>query len=359
MKKYISILFAFLVCYEAQAQRKTENVIIITLDGFRWQEMFSGMDSLILRNEKYTEDEKGLSREFWSTDSETRRKKLLPFLWTRIATQGQIYGNRKFGNKVDVANKYKFSYPGYNEIFTGYPDTAVNSNDKIPNKNENVFEFLNKQKGFSSRVAVFGSWDVFPFIFNEERSGVYVNAGIEKLDGNSGQFQLLNEMQSITYQMLGVSVRPDLLTYFNAKEYLKQKQPRILYLALDETDDFAHAGKYDLYLKAAHMADKMIADLWNLVQSMPSYKDKTTFIITTDHGRGDKIKDQWRDHGENIGEATEMWIAVIGPDTKPVGEVKKDEQLYQGQLAATIAELLGFRFKPVHPLLPAISAAMR
>ena len=64
--------------------------------------------------------------------SEERRKLLMPFFWNTIAKQGQVYGNRRYSNNVNTANKYWFSYPGYNEIFTGYPDTAVNSNEYPP-----------------------------------------------------------------------------------------------------------------------------------------------------------------------------------------------------------------------------------
>ncbi|WP_315820165.1 hypothetical protein [Paraflavitalea speifideaquila] len=98
-----------------------------------------------------------------------------------MAKEGQLYGNRQFDNKVDNANPHWFSYPGYNEIFTGYPDSAVNSNDKILNKHENVLEFINRQKGYTGKVAAFSTWDVFPYILNESRSGVYVNADIDTI----------------------------------------------------------------------------------------------------------------------------------------------------------------------------------
>jgi predicted AlkP superfamily pyrophosphatase or phosphodiesterase len=284
---------------------------------------------------------------------------LLPFFWSTIAKEGQLYGNRILGNHVDVSNPYRFSYPGYNEIFTGYPDTAVNSNDKILNQNENVLEFLNKQKGYQGRVAAFSSWDVFPYILNENRSGIYVNSGIEQINEKGAEFDLLNGLQNTTYQMLGDNVRPDLLTFFSAKEYLMKKQPRILYIAFDETDDFAHGGKYNLYLMAAHMEDKMIGDLWNYMQQQPAYAGKTTFIITTDHGRGDKIKDQWKDHGQKIEDASQIWIAVIGPDTPPQGEMNSTQQLYQRQIATTISTLLGFQFHPAHPTQEAISTISR
>jgi len=78
-----------------------------------------------------------------------------------------------------------------------------------------------------------------------------------------------------------------MLTYFAGREYLKAYHPRILYIAFDETDDFAHAGLYDQFLKSAHAEDAMIGDLWRLIQSDPQYRDKTTLLVSCDHGGGD------------------------------------------------------------------------
>jgi hypothetical protein len=87
--------------------------------------------------------------------------------------------------------------------------------------------------------------------------------------------------------------------------------------------------------------DKMIENLWNFYQSQPEYKNKTTFLITCDHGRGDFIKSQWTSHGSDIKESGEIWYAIMGPDVKPKGEIKHEEQLYQYQFANTILKLLG------------------
>ncbi|MBX9783026.1 MAG: alkaline phosphatase family protein [Chitinophagaceae bacterium] len=343
--KYIVYLLSLCFAISTNAQSKTENIIVITLDGFRWQEVFGGADSVIINSEKFTEDRKGMIEKFWAATPDERRKKLLPFFWNTIAQQGQLLGNRWHSNFVNNANPYWFSYPGYNEIFTGYPDTAVNSNDKRWNKNENVLEFINKQKGFENKVAAFTSWDVFPWILNEERSKVYVNSAFETTNFNSPTFKLLNEMQQTTTRFMGDGVRPDLLTFYIAKEYLKTYKPRVLYIGFDETDDFAHAGKYDYYLQSAYMVDQLIADLWGWVQIDPNYKNKTTLIITTDHGRGDAKKEQWTSHGTKVPDAGQIWMAVMGPDTEAKGEVKTPGQLYQKQIAPTIAALLGFDFK--------------
>ncbi len=351
MKKWLLLPVGLILFLSLYGQRKLDNLVIVTLDGMRWQEVFGGTDSLLMTDHKFNSDSATIASMFWSPDIEERRKKLFPFLWTTVLKEGQLYGNRQKESFVNVANTYRFSYPGYNEIFTGFPDSLVNSNDKIPNKNGNVLEFINLQDGFVGKVAAFTSWDVFPYILNAERSGMYVNAD-EKFQFDNPQLKLINEMQSLTARPL--DVRPDLLTYMAAREYLKAYHPRILYIGFDETDDYAHKGKYDQYLKSAHAEDAMLADLWQIVQSIPEYSGRTTLIVTCDHGRGDKIKKQWTSHGQRIEGSDEIWIAAIGPHVHAAGEMKNTPQLYQGQLAATFASILGFKFNSDHPVMKRI-----
>ena len=110
------------------------NVFIITLDGFRWQELFSGADSTLINDPDFTKDSDIVKDFFWAQNAGERRKKLMPFLWNVIAKEGQILGNRFYNNKVNVSNIYALSYPGYNEIFTGNTDPFIFSNNKIENK---------------------------------------------------------------------------------------------------------------------------------------------------------------------------------------------------------------------------------
>lgn len=349
LKIFITCFVLHFACIlQMYAQQKTENVVIVTLDGMRWQEVFGGADSALLKNKNFTKDSAATTAKFWNDDVLVRRKNLFPFLWSTVVQSGQLYGNRMYENKVNNANRYKFSYPGYNEIFTGYPDTAVNSNDKILNKNINVLEFINQQPAYKNKIAAFTTWDVFPYILNKWRSGIYVNADTDSLPFTTEKFTLINNIQTLTTRPIGV--RPDVLTYIAAREYMKENKPKVLYIAFDETDDLAHAGMYDLYLGSAYAEDRMIEDLWNYIQSTPQYKNKTTLIITCDHGRGDNPKENWQHHGEKIEDAGQIWIAAIGPDTKLLGEVKSSMQLYQKQLAATISKLLGLTFTANHPV---------
>jgi hypothetical protein len=357
--RYFLLLFIGLVSslsILAQSRGKTENLVIVTMDGMRWQEVFNGVDEVLMNDSLFNHNRDGIRDRFWAATPEERRVRLFPFFWNVIAKSGQLYGNRKYDNKVDNSNPFWFSYPGYNEIFTGYPDTAVNSNDKVYNKNQNVLEFLNKQKGIAGKVAAFTTWDVFPYILNEPRSGFYVNADVDTLAFTTPALKLINDMQFLTTQP--IDVRPDIFTYMAAREYLKEYKPRVLYIAFDETDDFAHEGMYDQYIKSAYSQDAMIADLWKVLQSIPQYKNKTTLIITCDHGRGDKNKSDWQHHGANIPDAHELWLAVMGPDSKPMGEARTSGQLYQRQIATTIARLLGYEFKPDHPVKEPIESIL-
>lgn len=344
MNKLLSILFMTGVACSLYAQQ-TENIVIVTLDGFRWQELYSGADSLLIDDSGYVENPEELVEEFWDNDPLKRREMLMPFFWNTIAKEGQLYGNRHYGNKVNCSNNMWFSYPGYNEILTGKSDDErIRSNDKIPNPNKTILEILNNRKGFKGKVAAFGSWDVFPFIINEERSNLPVNAGFDKAtDATTDREQFLNRLQDEIRGPWG-GVRLDVFTHHFALEYIKNNHPKVVYIAYGETDDFAHDGEYDQYLKSAHQTDAYIKELWEYLQSQEQYRDKTTLLITTDHGRGTHPKDTWKHHGTRIPNAGEIWFAAIGPETPASGELKLDAQYYQNQVAATAMTLLGESF---------------
>lgn len=339
------------------AQQKTENIIIITTDGFRWQEAFGGMDSAIANSGKFNQGDSALIfKKYWANEGSERRKKLLPFLWNTIAAKGQIYGNRNYGNNVDNSNPYWFSYPGYSEIFCGYVDTLVNSNEYKNNPNVNVLEFINKQAKFKNKVAAFGAWEAFDRILNKPRCGFPVVAAFSPTGGKNptAKEQLINSMLKDSYKPWDLDECLDVFTQHEAMEYLKTRKPKVLYIAYGETDEWAHAGRYRDYLESAHQFDAWVKDIWSYIQNDAQYKNKTSLLITVDHGRGDKNKSQWTSHGSDIPGANEIWFAVMGPDTPAKGEVKTDMQLYQKQFAQTIASLLGLQFNTKHPVANAI-----
>ena len=356
----ILLSFSLLIVLFTHAQ-KTENIIVITTDGFRWQELFKGMDETIAKDARFNQDDSaGIFKIFGAASETEKRKKLLPFFWNTIAAKGQIHGNRTLGSKVNVANRYWFSYPGYNEILSGYADDRIDANDYPPNPNITITEFLNQQPALKGKVGAFGAWEAFNRILNEGRSGVPVVAAYDSCGGakpNANEL-MINKLLRDSHKQWSEECF-DVFTHHAAMEYLKKEQPKVMYIAYGETDEWAHAWKYKYYLTAAQQVDQWIGEIWNYVQSTPAYKNKTTLFITTDHGRGDKDKSKWTSHGKDIEGADEIWFAVIGPDTPAKGEISTSSQFYQKQFAQTIAGLMGYVFKANQPIADPIEMVIK
>jgi len=330
----------------ADTTRQTQNVILVTLDGFRWQELFAGADSTLLGSIADSLAQAKTRTAFWRPDAVGRRAALLPWLWSTVAAGGQLFGNRYQGGTVRVTNGKRFSYPGYNEILSGFPDDRIDSNDPVPNPNVTVLEWLNRQPALAGRVAAFGAWSTFTAIINAPRSGLPVNAGWMPVEGTSPTARLLNQLQDYSTRTWDEE-RDDALTWLAAKEYLVTRQPTVFYLGFGDTDEWAHSGRYDTYLDMAHRTDAMLRDLWETVQSLPQYRGRTSLVIATDHGRGDGPT--WTDHGKAVLEAEFIWIGVIGPDTPARGLRNDVTAGTQSQIAATLAALLGYDYRAAVP----------
>jgi hypothetical protein len=341
---------------------KTRAVVLIVLDGLRWQEVFDGPEHDLM-NAKIggVQDADQLRKDFWRDTPEEGRRVLMPFLWNVVAKQGQIYGNQRKGSVAQVTNGFKFSYPGYNEMSTGYPNPAINSNEFGPNPNATVFEWLNDKPEFHGQVAVFGTWNTYNDIFRAKRSGLLVRAGWDlPWDASlTPPEQRLKTLYETTTRVEDDDAF-DSFAHADLLDYLQTHSLRALFVGYGGTDDWAHEGKYDLVLQSAHQDDQRIAELWNTMQAKPEYRDQVTFIITCDHGRGSGLK-LWRDHDKNIDGAENIWIAVLGPNTPATGEMRNVARVTQSQIAATIAALLGQDYRAsvlqAAPPLPVIQPA--
>ena len=327
---------------QARVATRTQHVILVMTDGFRWQEVFNGADdALLTRAEGNVADTAGLRRDFGRGSASERRAALLPFVWGTMAAKGQLFGDSARGSVAQIRNPLKFSYPGYSETFTGHVDPRIDSNGHPANANVTVFEWLNRRPAYRGKVAAFATWDAFTRIINAGRSGVPVFDGWER----GGVTGTRTGRESAMRDLFATTVRYwpdnnfDALTHFAMLDYLAVRKPKVLFIGYGETDEWAHAGRYDLYLRSAHQVDAYLAQLWATVQADPQYRDRTTLIVTTDHGRGYGAK--WRDHGQDVVGAENIWMAVLGPDTPALGARANVPVVYQAQVAATIAAFLG------------------
>ena len=346
MKAFRVVLALAGFASSAFAQAPTRNVVVVTIDGLRWQEMFGGADEAYFKRDN-TGVIDPISKKYAGATPEARRAILMPFMWNVIAKQGQVFGDPSRKSRSHVSNGLWFSYPGYNEMLSGSPDPRVDSNRKVPNPNVTVLEWLNGQPGFTGKVFAFGSWDVLPFILNTGRSHLPVGSGFVPVPApTTTREKEINEFAADLppYWSYGTFDAP---IVYAALEALKSAKPRVLYVMLGEGDEWAHEGRYDLYLDATTRADRFIERVWTTLQSLPDYRDQTTLLVTTDHGRGATLKD-WSDHGKDVPAAEDTWIAALGPAVPPLG-VRTNLTVTTSQFAATIAAVVGQDYPAAAP----------
>lgn len=332
--------------------RRTRNVVLIVSDGLRWQEIFKGAERDLMDSEHggIWEDPAALAKKYWRDDPVERRAALFPFLWETVGKQGQIFGNQERGSVARVSNGMAFSYPGYNEMLTGSPDPRINSNEFGPNPNRTVWEWLNNMPEFQGRVAAYATWSTFTDIFNVKRSHLNVVCGwtlppVTTLA--TPRDQLLADLYGTTTRFDDEDVYDSFLQ-IPLLDFVRTAQARVLFVGYGETDNWAHAGRYDLVLESAHQFDHFVEQLWNTMQAMPEYRGTTTFLITTDHGRGSGLV-EWKEHGVEEKGSENIWIAALGPDTPAFGEWTNIPPVTQSQIAATVAALLGKDYRAAVP----------
>ncbi len=333
---------------------QTRHVFLLTTDGLRPEEVFAGADPALLSvTPGGFKDERDVARAraaYWRDRPEERRAALMPFFWSVVAQQGQVFGDAARGSPARVTNGKNFSYPGYNEMLVGWPDPGILSNAEVPNRNVTVFEWLHQQPAFRDRVAVYSAWSAMRAIVNHARCGFPVMGGWRPLPEppRNGKEELLNALIAESTRTGHPTEVFDPFVFHAGLEFLHARRPRLMMFSFLETDNWAHRERYDWVLEAAHRFDDYVRRLWELVQSLPDYAGTTTFVLTTDHGRG-RAPVEWKSHGAAIAGAENIWMAFLGPDTRPLGVRTHTAPVTQSQIAATLAALLGEDYAAAAP----------
>lgn len=360
-------LVVFLYMASSTSVFAADNVVLITFDGLRWQEVFGGLDYRLASHEEYAEQSEKLMADFWAESAQGRAKKLLPFMHNTLFTRGSYVGDRNAGSCAQVSNDWYFSYPGYSEILTGVVSPVIDSNSKVENPEQSFMELLEQTSDFSGRTAAFASWDVFPYIFNVARSQLHVNAFYPEANPRSEFEELLNQLHKDTPSPWP-TVRNDSFTHHYAMSYFKREKPRVLFISYGETDDFAHDGKYDEYIFAANRTDRFISEIWEMIQSTEGYRDNTVLFVTVDHGRGSDPLETWIHHAsknsltgymsalsqyeEGIVGSDAVWMAAMGPGVPQSGLISNSGGCFtSNRIAATLLALLGQDYRELNPLM--------
>ena len=345
MKRFILTLLSLLPLVLFAKGGKDTRLVIITIDGLRWQEVFSGAEENLLTDAKLVRNTKQYQQTYWRSTPEERREALMPFTWGTVARKGILIGNRDKNSMMQLANKTNISYPGYSEMMTGMVDDAIKGNDPVNNPHRNVLEAANQDPRYKGSVVMYGSWKSTRFAIHNEQAGIPACVSYEPnvARKQTPQLKLAQRMLDGMPHYWG-SEHFDAFTYAFALETLLGDHPKVMWISFGDCDEWAHARKYDLYLDAARGTDAFIRDIYQALESDRFYRGKTVYLVTCDHGRG--FAGEWSGHGSSTKGSEATWFMAWGKGIEPKGETSECGPYYTKQFAATIAVLLGIPFTP-------------
>lgn len=345
MKRLILILLSVLPVLTFAKGDKDTRLVIITIDGLRWQEVFQGAEENLLTDSKLVRDVEQYRNTYWRSTPEERRQALMPFVWNTVARQGILVGNRNLNSMMQVSNKTNISFPGYCEMMTGMVDEAITSNDPVNNPHRNVLEAANEDPRYKGKVMMYGSWKSTRFAIHNELAGIPASVSYEPniAKKQTPRIRLAERMlEGMPHYWR--SEHFDAFTYAFAIETLLNDHPKVMWISFGDCDEWAHARKYDLYLDGAKGTDAFIRDIYEALEADKFYKGKTTYLVTCDHGRG--FGNEWSSHGSGTKGSEATWLMLFGNGIEAKGETRECGPYYTKQVAATIASILGIDFTP-------------
>ena len=278
----------------------------------------------------------------------------MPFVWGTLAKQGQIYGNRDKAMRV--------AYQRFEVLLSRLSGDPLRLSRPTDQKQRRPAKSERNRVGMAPRQASLprpcgGLCRVGCLRPNFQPRPVRVSrhAGFSPLAVGTTlpQVELLNRLKREIPRQWD-DEPADALTFYTALEYFKVARPRVFYLSLGDTDDWAHAGRYDEYLTAAHRADGLCANaLGNRAVDASIPGNDNAHLLHGSRSRRGAVG--WRDHGEKVNGAEFIWVGFLGPDTPALGERANAAAVTQGQVAATLAALLGEDYRPPSPRPPSRS----
>lgn len=279
-------------------------VILVTIDGARWQEVFDGSDTALSHAPRRP------SRE------------LVPNLERLARESGAAIGAPGRG-LIRATGPNFVSLPGYTEILTGRAPIGCQDNTCATIA---VPTLLDEVHAAGGKVAAFGSWEMLDRAVSSRPGSFVVSCGRngdENVDPwpGSGDF------------------RPDRLTAKLALRHLETEMPDALYVGLGEPDEYGHHGDYAGYLRALAEADAFVGELTAALGRMGQRGADTHLFVTADHGRAR----DFAHHGSSAPESARVWLVASGPSIVARGRVASSRERHLADVAPTLRQVLGLR----------------
>jgi hypothetical protein len=265
----------------------TENAFIVSIDGLRNTEGFDAPDPA----------------------------KYVPHLWNDLRPQGAIY--RNFYNRAQT-----YTTPGNYALVNGAwePMPNIGLDLDLRARTPTLFEHYRR---------------AHPELPKEKAWAVVGKANVHHADYSLHPLFGASYGASLSFP----AENEDEVTWAEMQRVMDAYHPRLVFFHLGEVDMAGHSGKWITYTNAIRAADQIVYELWQKIQADPSYADRTTLIVTNDHGRHDDEHGGFHEHGGICEGDKRLIFLALGPDIRPGIEITTVQQ--QIDVAPTVAELMG------------------
>jgi len=324
-----------LVLSELPSQRAVEDraesaVVLVVLDGVRWQDVYEGADRALL------------GPRAGPSAAPSGPRALLPNLYRLLDAHGVALGAPGHGPEIAATGPQYISLPGYLEIFSGHADSRCLSNFCGRAPGRTLVDDVRESSG-GAEVGVVTSWPTIARAAAADPSGVVLTAGrrvtdrADLLRADEPTAALLDQGARASAWPGEDDYRPDALTGRIALRYLVAAHPRFLFVGLGDADELAHRNDYRGYLGALRASDAFIGGLLDALATMGARGRHTTVVVTTDHGRAYGF----RDHGPFHPESGRVWLIAGNGDTHGGGLAVASRRHTLSDVAPTVRALLG------------------
>lgn len=276
--------------------KKSPKIVLLTIDGVRWQEIFNGTDHELYKKRQLT------SRE------------LVPNMYHYFIDEGSSYGKE---SPVIASGTAHISLPGYLEMMRGRPTLDCLTNLCDPELNTTLLDFFEE-------VAVFSSWDTVRKSTTSLPDRFVISAGRNYRSKNYIDKRLTDNQKFDCY-VGHLDYRPDEFTIKSTFDYLSNEKPQFLWVSLGDTDEYAHSGNYEEYIRSLRKFDFFVGEI------IREYDEETIFIVTTDHGRST----DWKHHGLDE-ESSKVWLMFHGKGIPSLGHVTSKKKLSLSNIMPTV-----------------------
>ncbi|MDB4969683.1 MAG: uncharacterized protein JWN44_5372 [Myxococcales bacterium] len=327
---------------------RTRNVVIVTIDGVRWQEIFGGIDVARARNA-------GMS-----ACDVVEGAELTPNLHRHFAGGGVVIGAPGYGEMIASGPNF-VSLPGYEEIFTGRASSCTsNSCDHIA-ETTLVDELREELQLSVEQIAVITSWPTIERAAAADDHAITMSVGRhggatrDLLRVTARASRILDDGGDADAYPGWLGYRADRYTAALALDYIVARRPRFMFIGLGDTDEYAHRRNYAGYVSALRAADEVVGELMDRLATLGEYGRETTVIVTTDHGRAANFAS----HGGDAPESRRVWLFAAGGAVPALGFADGSRVTRLADIAPTVRRWMGLHAdsaggagSPVAELLP-------